>query len=162
MNTSSLKPTSTILKTDLRTALQTAFAQSAPLLQAQLRRALDGVLAAFGAHLSLAEVQECEAALLAEIEKIVAPLRAPEFHGEAYPMTSAQAVAEHMGARLQSELASAFERVRLKASLTAEEQREILRGMWRTRYLDARLKKFFGSSEVKQPDGSAFQGKGFR
>lgn len=162
MSTSSLKPSSTILKTDLRTALQTAFAQSAPLLQAQLRRALDGVLAAFGAHLSLAEVQECETALLAEIGKLVAPLRAPEFHGAAYPMTSAQAVAEHMGARLQSDIASAFARVRLKASLTVEERREILRGMWRTRYLDARLKKFFGSSEVKQPDGSAFQGKGFR
>jgi 2-oxoisovalerate dehydrogenase E1 component len=151
-----------ISKTTLQHALHATLAQSAPLLQAQLRRALDDVLAAFGAQFSLAEVQQCETAMLAEIEKLVAPLLGPEFHFEAYPMTSAQGVAEHTSARLQYDIASAFERVRLKASLTAAEQREILRGMLRTRYLDARLKKFFGSSEVKQPDGSAFQGKGFR
>ena len=153
---------SSISKHELRSTLFAAFAQSAPLLQSRLRNALDQLLAAFGARLSLIEVEQCETALLAEIETLVAPLRAPEFHGEAYPMTSAQTVAEHAAARLQSDLASAVERVRLKTSLTAEEQREILRGMLRTRYLDARLKKFFGSSEVKQPDGSAFQGKGFR
>ncbi len=151
-----------ISKIDLRHALQTTLAQSAPLLQERLRHALEEIMNSFGAQLSFAELEQCETAMLAEIEKLVASSRAPEFHFEAYPMTSAQAVAEHAGARLQSDLASAFERVRLKASLTVNEQREILRGMLRTRYLDARLKNFFGRSEVKQPEGASFQGKGFR
>lgn len=162
MSTPTLAPHSTIIKTDLRSALFTALAQSAPLLQERLRPIVDEILNAHGAQLSFEQAEQCETALLAEIEKLVAPMRAAEFSFEAYPMTSAQKIAEHAAARVQSDLASAFVRARLKASLTAEEQREILRGMLRTRYLDARLKKFFGSSEVRQPDGSAFQGKGFR
>jgi 2-oxoisovalerate dehydrogenase E1 component len=49
----------------------------------------------------------------------------------------------------------------LAASLTAEERREILRGMVLTRAVDNRLKQFFVSGEVKYGD-SPFQGKGFR
>jgi 2-oxoisovalerate dehydrogenase E1 component len=49
----------------------------------------------------------------------------------------------------------------IAASLTADERREILRGMVLTRAVDNRLKQFFTSGEVKC--GSApFQGKGFR
>lgn len=58
--------------------------------------------------------------------------------------------------------AAAFERVRLRLSLNRDEQLEILRGMLMTRYLDARLKKFFISNEIVTPDGKGFQGKGFR
>ncbi len=46
-------------------------------------------------------------------------------------------------------------------SLTADERREILRGMLLTRATDNRLKTFFTSGEVKY-GGTAFQGKGFR
>ena len=52
-------------------------------------------------------------------------------------------------------------RVALRASLTAEERREILRGMLLTRATDNRLKTFFTGGEVRFGD-AAFQGKGFR
>jgi len=151
-----------IAKADLQHATRTALAQCAPLQQVRLLNFFDALTSSFGAKLALQEVQHCETALLAEAEKLIAPLQNSEYAFEAYPMTSAQNVAEYLGARLRCDLAAAFARVRLKASLNAEEQREILRGMLRTRHLDARLKKFFASSEVKQPDGVAFQGKGFR
>jgi 2-oxoisovalerate dehydrogenase E1 component len=46
-------------------------------------------------------------------------------------------------------------------SLTADERREILRGMLLTRATDNRLKTFFTSGEVKYGE-TVFQGKGFR
>ncbi len=151
-----------IAKADLRHAIKITLAQCAPLLQARVLNLFDELMNALGAKLSPQEALHCENAMLAKADKLVAPLRTPDYAFEAYPMASAQNVAEYFGARLQADLAAAFARVRFKASLNAEEQREILRGMLRTRYLDARLKKFFASSEVKQPDGVAFQGKGFR
>jgi 2-oxoisovalerate dehydrogenase E1 component len=54
-----------------------------------------------------------------------------------------------------------LQREAIVESLTADERREILRGMLLTRAVDNRLKQFFSSGEVKY--GSAgFQGKGFR
>jgi 2-oxoisovalerate dehydrogenase E1 component len=64
--------------------------------------------------------------------------------------------------RLQSDIAAAFTRFELIRSLRPNEKLEIMRGMLLTRELDARLKKFFTGSEVKMPDGTPFQGKGFR
>ena len=52
-------------------------------------------------------------------------------------------------------------RTALRASLTRDERRDILRGMMLTRATDNRLKLFFTGGEV-QYDGSPFQGKGFR
>ncbi len=52
-------------------------------------------------------------------------------------------------------------RASLRASLTADERREILRGMVLTRATDNRLKTLFTGGEVRYGDG-AFQGKGFR
>jgi len=49
----------------------------------------------------------------------------------------------------------------IAASLTAEEKREMLRGMVLTRAVDNRLKAFFTGGEVRF-EGSSFQGKGFR
>jgi len=49
----------------------------------------------------------------------------------------------------------------LRASLTADERREILRGMILTRATDNRLKAFFTGGEVRHGKAS-FQGKGFR
>jgi 2-oxoisovalerate dehydrogenase E1 component len=49
----------------------------------------------------------------------------------------------------------------LAASLTADERKEILRGMCLTRAVDNRLKLFFASGEVRW-GMKAFQGKGFR
>jgi hypothetical protein len=52
-------------------------------------------------------------------------------------------------------------RAAIRASLTATERREILRGMMLTRATDNRLKVFFTGGEVRYGD-AAFQGKGFR
>ena len=52
-------------------------------------------------------------------------------------------------------------RAAIRASLTADERREILRGMMLTRATDNRLKVFFTGGEVRYGEG-AFQGKGFR
>jgi 2-oxoisovalerate dehydrogenase E1 component len=52
-------------------------------------------------------------------------------------------------------------REEIAASLTADERREILRGMVLTRAVDNRLKQFFGSSDIRY-NGTPFQGKGFR
>jgi 2-oxoisovalerate dehydrogenase E1 component len=49
----------------------------------------------------------------------------------------------------------------ITASLTADEKREILRGMILTRATDNRLKQFFTGGEVRYGNAS-FQGKGFR
>jgi 2-oxoisovalerate dehydrogenase E1 component len=52
-------------------------------------------------------------------------------------------------------------RAAIEASLTADERREILRGMALTRATDNRLKALFTSGEVRFGD-APFQGKGFR
>ncbi|HET7694604.1 MAG TPA: thiamine pyrophosphate-dependent enzyme [Vicinamibacterales bacterium] len=52
-------------------------------------------------------------------------------------------------------------RAALACSLTAEERREMLRGMALTRATDNRLKAFFAGGDVRY-GGAAFQGKGFR
>jgi 2-oxoisovalerate dehydrogenase E1 component len=52
-------------------------------------------------------------------------------------------------------------RTALRASLTPEERREILRGMVLTRATDNRLKALFTGGEVRYGD-TTFQGKGFR
>jgi 2-oxoisovalerate dehydrogenase E1 component len=49
----------------------------------------------------------------------------------------------------------------IRASLTADERREILRGMILTRAVDNRLKAFFTGGDVRYGT-SSFQGKGFR
>jgi len=54
-----------------------------------------------------------------------------------------------------------FEPMKDADALTAEERREILRGMILTRAVDNRLKQFFVSSEIRYKD-VPFQGKGFR
>jgi 2-oxoisovalerate dehydrogenase E1 component len=52
-------------------------------------------------------------------------------------------------------------RAAIRASLTPDERREILRGMVLTRATDNRLKALFTGGEVRYGD-AAFQGKGFR
>ncbi len=52
-------------------------------------------------------------------------------------------------------------RAAIRASLTPDERREILRGMVLTRATDTRLKTLFTGGEVRYGD-AAFQGKGFR
>ena len=85
----------------------------------------------------------------------------PANTGETTPGVSA----EDRFAKAVDELLDACDgflrRAALRASLTAGERREILRGMMLTRATDNRLKAFFAGGEVRYGD-AAFQGKGFR
>ena len=76
--------------------------------------------------------------------------------GTSGPTRFAQAVEE-----LVLACDGALRRAAIRASLTPDERREILRGMLLTRATDNRLKTFFTGGEVRYGDGS-FQGKGFR
>ncbi|NUM79127.1 hypothetical protein HUU40_32620 [candidate division KSB1 bacterium] len=158
-------------RTDARTALAAAsaeatlaatFAQCAPLLQSDLKTRLRKLLADFPAELSSTQFGHFEKRYLDDVRTRLSRLAKTARTPEAYPMTSTGGVLDYFSDRLVQDLQAAFNRIRLKHSLTGAEKREILRGMLRTRHLDARLKKFFMSSEVKQPDGAPFQGKGFR
>jgi 2-oxoisovalerate dehydrogenase E1 component len=151
-----------IPKEYLRDALRSAVVQSAPLWQQQFTDPFDKLLAKLPTDLSLPALENCESEYLADIRRLTAAVPGPALAFEAYPTVSAHEIAEYFSRRLLADVTAAFVRVRLKYSLRPEEKIEILRGMLRTRYLDARLKKFFGSSEVKLPDGVPFQGKGFR
>ncbi len=81
------------------------------------------------------------------------------------PDTTPCVTAEARRAQAIAELGDACDgllrREAIKASLTRDERREMLRGMLLTRATDNRLKVFFGSGEVKY-GAAAFQGKGFR
>ena len=78
--------------------------------------------------------------------------------------TPGVAAADRLGAAVD-ELIDACDgflrRAAIRATLTPEERREILRGMILTRATDNRLKSFFTGGEVRYGD-AAFQGKGFR
>jgi 2-oxoisovalerate dehydrogenase E1 component len=64
-------------------------------------------------------------------------------------------------ASIERDVSGFLEREAIRASLTGDERREILRGMILTRATDNRLKSFFTQGEVRYGGGS-FQGKGFR
>ncbi len=109
-----------------------------------------------------ARLQKARTLLIQTAHDFVDSLPKAWLQREIYPMAPLGEVHSALKRRLEKELQAALDRCWLRASLTAQEKREILHGMLRTRYLDARLKKFFASNEVKLPDGTPFQGKGFR
>lgn len=112
--------------------------------------------------LSGSDVDRIEKRFLSSLSKVLPRLKKELGPIDPYPTTSVQELSDYFADRLREDVRAAFSRTRLKASLTPEEKLEALRGMLRTRYLDARLKKFFLSGEVNTPDGKGFQGKGFR
>ena len=81
--------------------------------------------------------------------------------GETTPGVTGTARYSYAVDNLISQCAGFFRRAALRASLTADERREILRGMILTRATDNRLKTLFTGGEVRYGE-AAFQGKGFR
>jgi 2-oxoisovalerate dehydrogenase E1 component len=94
------------------------------------------------------------------IGQAVTSLSATEIPGTT-PGVTAEARLKAAATELIDDCDGFFTRAAIAASLTAEERREVLRGMVLTRALDNRLKQFFTGSEV-QFEGVPFQGKGFR
>jgi 2-oxoisovalerate dehydrogenase E1 component len=85
----------------------------------------------------------------------------PTLPVETTPGVTASARFRHAVEELVSACLFFLTRESLRASLTDDERREILRGMILTRATDNRLKLLFTGSEVRYLDAS-FQGKGFR
>jgi 2-oxoisovalerate dehydrogenase E1 component len=127
-------------------ALRPAVAALEPLAKAQgidsirepLRKALEGSLAA---------------ALAPEVEVRDAPETTPRVAVSERLQQAVDEVIEDCDGFLRREA--------IAASLTADEKREMLRGMILTRAVDNRLKQFFTGGEVRYGSAS-FQGKGFR
>jgi 2-oxoisovalerate dehydrogenase E1 component len=85
----------------------------------------------------------------------------PENLPDATPGLSVDRRLDHARAEVMEACDGFFRREAIRASLTREERREILRGMVLTRAVDNRLKQFFAGGEIRWGD-MAFQGKGFR
>jgi hypothetical protein len=114
---------------------------------------LTAALAAFDAH-----GEACGAVLATSIS---ASVSASEANAEVTPGISAGHRLTTAAAEIAEACDGFFARAAIAASLTADERREILRGMMLTRSVDNRLKTFFSSGEVKY-GAAGFQGKGFR
>jgi 2-oxoisovalerate dehydrogenase E1 component len=101
------------------------------------------------------------APLRRELARRLEPRLGPNGLGE----TSPGVAAELRLSQAREELAAACDgflrREAIRASLTADERREMLRGMVLTRATDNRLKTFFNSGEIRYGQ-MPFQGKGFR
>jgi 2-oxoisovalerate dehydrogenase E1 component len=80
---------------------------------------------------------------------------------ETTPRTSAETRLQQAYEDILDACDGFFRRAAIQASLTADERREILRGMVLTRATDNRLKTFFLAGEVRWGN-TPFQGKGFR
>ena len=88
-------------------------------------------------------------------------LRAPDAIQETTPGVPASERIRRAEEAIVEACDAFLRREALRASLSAEERREILRGMILTRAVDNRLKAFFTGGEVRYGKAS-FQGKGFR
>ena len=107
-----------------------------------------------------ASIDAVRGRLETELRQRVAAL-APTLRGDTTPGVSARDRFASAVEELLEGSDSFLRRAALRASLTAVERRDILRGMMLTRATDNRLKVFFAGGEVRYGEG-AFQGKGFR
>ncbi|HEU4890656.1 MAG TPA: thiamine pyrophosphate-dependent enzyme [Vicinamibacterales bacterium] len=110
--------------------------------------------------LSAATLDAWRAPLAAALERQLAALSPPGL-GDTTPGVSACERFRLAVAEVVAACDGFLHRASIRASLTPDERREILRGMILTRATDNRLKTFFTSGEVRFGD-APFQGKGFR
>jgi 2-oxoisovalerate dehydrogenase E1 component len=110
--------------------------------------------------LTAASLDAWRAPLAAAIERRLKTL-APRELGESTPGVPADQRFRLAVAEIVAACDGFIQRAALRASLTPDERREILRGMILTRATDNRLKTFFTGGEVRFGD-APFQGKGFR
>jgi 2-oxoisovalerate dehydrogenase E1 component len=130
--------------------------------------ALDALAAALGADRRSTSIEDphtaagidaLRPAVAREIRRRAAP--PPPDLGDPSPGVSA---GDRLGQALDAlveECDGFLAREAIARSLSADERREILRGMALTRAVDNRLKSFFTGSQVRY-EGAPFQGKGFR
>jgi 2-oxoisovalerate dehydrogenase E1 component len=112
------------------------------------------------APLNAATLNAWRTSLAAALERQLAGLSPPGL-GDTTPGVSACERFRLAVAEVVAACDGFLHRASIRASLTPDERREILRGMILTRATDNRLKTFFTSGEVRFGD-APFQGKGFR
>jgi 2-oxoisovalerate dehydrogenase E1 component len=96
-----------------------------------------------------------------ELARRLEPRLAPEGLAETTPGVAASTRLAQAREELLDACDGFLRREAIRASLTGDERREMLRGMVLTRAIDNRLKTFFNSGEVRYGQ-LPFQGKGFR
>jgi 2-oxoisovalerate dehydrogenase E1 component len=112
------------------------------------------------ATLDAAAIDALRASFTTELRRRL-DIRGPSLDGETTPgVTAARRYATAVDEIVEA-CDGCLRRAALARSFTADERREILRGMVLTRATDNRLKTFFTSGEVRYGDAT-FQGKGFR
>jgi 2-oxoisovalerate dehydrogenase E1 component len=144
--------------TDLARRLEAFVVERFPFAVAPVRAAFDACKGAVGSdEASFAALRAMfEAALRSRLENLAPTERVETTPGVDAPRRFALAVDELVDA-----CDSFLRRDAIRASLTPDERREILRGMVLTRATDTRLKTLFAGGEVRYGE-AAFQGKGFR
>jgi 2-oxoisovalerate dehydrogenase E1 component len=130
-----------------------------PLALPAIAEALDALRASDPARDPVA-IEKLRQSFRKAIERLLSDVRIANIP-ETTPGVKAEERWKAAGQELLDACDGFFAREAIVASLTADERREILRGMVLTRAVDNRLKQFFTSGEV-QYDGVPFQGKGFR
>ena len=150
---------------DRRTAAAAALAglgefvtEQFPFAWPAIRQALDQIDPPAGA--TAAAIDAWRAPVGAAIEQRLAAL-APRELAETTPGVQAHDRFRAAIAEVVTACDGFLHRASIRASLTADERREILRGMILTRATDNRLKSLFTAGEVRFRD-LTFQGKGFR
>ncbi|HLG55561.1 MAG TPA: thiamine pyrophosphate-dependent enzyme [Vicinamibacterales bacterium] len=130
-----------------------------PLAMPAIQEALDVLRASDPARDPIA-IEKLRQSFRQAVERLLSDVRIADIP-ETTPGVKAEERWKAAGRELLDACDGLFAREAIVASLTADERREILRGMVLTRTVDNRLKQFFTSGEV-QYAGVPFQGKGFR
>jgi 2-oxoisovalerate dehydrogenase E1 component len=144
--------------TDLARRLEAFVTERFPFAVAPVRAAFDASKSSFKPdEASLEPLRAAfEAALRTRLQNL-----APTEHIETTPGVEAPERFKLATDELVDACDGFLHRAAIRASLTPDERREILRGMVLTRATDTRLKSLFTGGEVRYGD-AAFQGKGFR
>jgi 2-oxoisovalerate dehydrogenase E1 component len=106
-------------------------------------------------------IEGVRAAFRQELSRRLRARQTPAGLPDTTPRTSAETRAGQARDEVLDACDGFLRREAIEASLTADERREILRGMLLTRATDNRLKTFFTGGDVRYGN-AAFQGKGFR
>ena len=148
--------------TGLSTRFGTFVAERFPLALAPARVALETVTQTLARGTDPASIEALRPAFRRELaRRLYDAVTSPDRLDETTPGTSAVKRLEQARAEIVDACDGFLRREAIRASLTAEERREILRGMVLTRAVDNRLKQFFMGGDVRWGE-MAFQGKGFR
>ena len=144
--------------TDLARRLEAFVVERFPFAVAPVRAAFDACKSAVRPDEASLDALRAtfEAALRTRLQNLAPTERVETTPGVEAPLRYQRAIEE-----LVEACDGFLRRAALRASLTADERREILRGMVLTRATDNRLKALFTGGEVRYGD-TTFQGKGFR